>query len=93
MADKILVDGMIVRNPNPKAPTWVKASISFNVGKFIEFADQHQKNGWLNVDMNLSQKGELYASLNEFTPKAHTDAGTAEQPPIINLDGDDEVPF
>jgi len=73
MADeKIFIDGMIIRR-KPKAPNFVKCSLSFKCREFMDFARKYHKNGWLNVDIKLSKGGKLYAELDTFEPKKSAD--------------------
>ena len=67
MADTIFVDGMIVKR-KPKAPDFVKCSLSFKMADFIKFARANHNDGWLNVDIKLSKGGKLYAELDTWKP-------------------------
>lgn len=69
MADIIFIDGMSFFDPPKQAPEYVKGRIGVNVGKFIEFADKHQKNGFLNIEIKESKKGNTYLSLVPYLPK------------------------
>jgi hypothetical protein len=64
--EKTFIAGMIYKAPHPNAPDFVKGSLSIKVSEFSAFAQQHQKEGWLNIDLKESKGGKLYAELNTF---------------------------
>lgn len=66
MADNIFVDGMMFRKPKEGAPEWIKGQISVKFPEFITFAEEHAKNGWLNIDLKKSKEGKLYLALNTY---------------------------
>ena len=77
--DKVFADGMIVKHPHQNAPDFVKAAVSFKLKDFFEFAKQHQKEGWLNVQVKESRGGKLYAELDTFTPSKKEEYDTGMQ--------------
>lgn len=100
MSDKpIYPEGMSFFDPHKNAPDYVKGRISFNVGKFIEWADRHQVNGWLNLDVKTSQKGITYFALNQYKPgeKKAEPKGDDIVPTVQLTEEDDsnnnEIPF
>jgi hypothetical protein len=65
------VDGLIVKAPNPKAPDFVKASISIKVedlGKWLR-AKYSAGEQWVNIDVKEAKSGKWYASVSTFKPK------------------------
>lgn len=88
MADEIeFVDGLIVKAPNPKAPSFVKASISIKVEDLGKWLREKFKAGneWVNIDVKESKGGKWYAALSTFKPKAKGEKEKA---------GDDsDIPF
>lgn len=90
MADKTFIDGLIFKAPRATAPSFVKGSLSVKVEAFAAFAREHQKDGWLNIDLKESKGGKYYAELNTWE-KGKKDSGEAEAG-----DGDpgvDDIPF
>jgi hypothetical protein len=71
--EKIFVDGMMFRNPNPQAPAFIKGDISVNVEKFKDFcvknADYTSEKGWLNITLKESRGGAMYFELNTWKPE------------------------
>lgn len=66
----IFADGIRFIKPSEQTPEWIKGKVSVKVDSFIEFLKKHQnENGWVNIDLRKSQKGELYFALNTFKPK------------------------
>ena len=75
MANDIeFVDGLIVKAPNPKAPSFVKAQISIKVedlGKWLR-EKYKAKQEWVNIDVKESKGGKWYAAVSTFDPKKKT---------------------
>ena len=83
------VDGLIVKAPHAKAPTYVKAAISIKVedlGKWLR-AKYKAGNEWVNIDVKESKAGKWYAAVSTFKPKSKD----ADRP--RDVDPDDDVPF
>jgi hypothetical protein len=64
-------DGLLVKAPNPKAPDFVKATISIKVADLGKWLREKYKKGeeWINLDVKESKKGTWYASVSTFKPK------------------------
>jgi hypothetical protein len=77
MADKIFVNGMMFKLPRDNAPEFVKGSVSVKVDEFIEFAKEHQNNGWVNVDLLIGKSGKPYCALNTWKPEKQENTTTA----------------
>jgi len=103
--DKVFIDGMIFKAPHPKAPDFVKGTLSVKVSEFYVFCQQHQKEGWLNIDLKVSQAGKYYAELNTFKPtqgeagkQGMAQAKAAAEPSrkaaeVVADFPDDDIPF
>ena len=87
MADKDIefVDGLIVKAPNPRAPDFVKASISIKVEDLGKWLREKFKAGeeWVNIDVKESKAGKWYAAVSNFKPKE------ANNNPVSNIRSDD----
>jgi hypothetical protein len=96
MADNIeFVDGLIVKAPNPKAPDFVKASISIKVADLGVWLRAKHKAGeeWVNIDVKESKAGKWYAAVSTYKPKAK-DAEPEPKAPAGKFDDlDDDIPF
>jgi hypothetical protein len=68
MPEPIFADGFIVKKPEG-APDFVKANVSIKVSDFAQFVKDHQKDGWLNIQILESKKGSYYGKLNNYEPK------------------------
>ena len=67
---KIFADGCSFFPPRDNAPSWIKGQLSFRVKDFIEFLEKHKnEKGFVAVDINLSQNGGYYCSLNDWKPR------------------------
>jgi len=64
-------DGLIVKAPNPNAPSFVKASISIKVADLGVWLRGKHKAGeeWVNLDIKEAKSGKWYAAVSTFKPK------------------------
>jgi len=91
--EKIFVNGMIAKR-HPNAPDFVKASLSLKMSELIEFARQHHKDGWLNIQIKESKGGKYYAELDTWEPsQAPQQQAPQQQPEPATVDFDDDIPF
>ena len=61
------IDGLFVKNPRENAPDFVKGSLSILVDKFIPYLkSKANAKGYVNIDLLVSQDGNLYAKLNDW---------------------------
>ena len=73
MEKKILTKGLFFKRPNPKAPEFVKGSLSIKVEEFMQFMNDNQVEGWVNIDLlegkpKGNEQGSYYATLNTWQP-------------------------
>lgn len=67
--EKEFVNGLFV-NRREKAPDFIKASLSFQVDKFLEYLkSKANAKGYVNIDILESREGVLYAKLNDWKPE------------------------
>lgn len=66
MSEPVFLDGLIAKRPHEKAPSFVKARLSFKVDDFIKFLQRYQNKGWVNADLKVSKNGKLYAQLDTW---------------------------
>jgi hypothetical protein len=59
------LDGIIFKLPQPKAPDFVKGSLSIKRDEFIKSL-QGQPDEWVNMDLKVSKAGKGYAQLNTY---------------------------
>jgi hypothetical protein len=69
--DVEFVDGLIVKPPHEKAPSFVKASISIKVEDLGKWLREKYKAGeeWVNIDVKESKGGKWYAAVSNYKPK------------------------
>lgn len=79
-------DGLLVKAPNPKAPSFVKAQISIKVVDLGKWLKEKYKAGdeWINLDVKESKGGKWYASVSKFKPKEMSEK---------SKDDEDQIPF
>ena len=76
--EAIFPKGIIFKKPKDGAPEWIKGHLSFKVDECVPFLQEHEKNGWVNVDIKKSKGGKLYLQLNVW--KGPTDLPPPELP-------------
>lgn len=99
MEEKVFADGFTFKR-NENAPEFVVGRLSIKMDAAIEFIKQHQKNGWINLDVKKARTGNFYLELDTYTPKGGESATEAKQ--ITNKaqspkkpveDSEDDLPF
>lgn len=88
------VDGLIVKAPHPKAPDFVKASISIKVADLGEWLRGKYKAGeeWVNIDVKESKGGKWYAAVSTFKRKEDGAGAPRAAAPKKAL-AEDDIPF
>jgi hypothetical protein len=102
MEEKVFADGFTFKRKE-NAPEFVVGRLSLKVDAAIEFIKQHQKNGWINLDVKKARTGNFYIELDTYTPKGDespTEAKRMTNKPKSQLkmtdevaDDDDGLPF
>ena len=65
------------------SPEFVKGEVSIKVSKAIAWLEQHQKGGWVYLDLKESTGGNLYLELDTWKmPKKEAEPVEREQPPV-----------
>ena len=91
------VDGLLVKAPHPKAPDFVKASISIKVADLGIWLREKHKAGedWVNIDVKEAKSGRWYAAVSKFKK----DTKKPQEQPAENKSGgkfadmDDDIHF
>ena len=66
MADIIFADGFRFENPRENAPSFVKGKLSIKAEEAIKFIQEHESEGWVNIDIKESKGGKLYMALDTY---------------------------
>ena len=95
MADEIeFVDGLLVKPPHERAPSFVKAQISIKVedlGKWLREQYKAGKTDWINIDVKVSNGGKWNAAVNTYKPEAKPEPKAEPKRPTDDLE--DDIPF
>jgi len=97
MSEVKFANGLIVKK-NDKAPDFVLCNLSFKVEEFIQFLKENQKDGWVNVSINKSQKGSYYGKVETWQKPAQVPPNESVRPiiggiPEIDNGVRDDLPF
>lgn len=96
--ERIFADGFIFKRSD-KAPEFVIGNVSIKVDEAITFLKNHEKKGWVNLQIKKGRSGNPYFELDTYEPTQKQEAPAEEQAPTINDDvaaseeDDGELPF
>jgi hypothetical protein len=81
------VDGLIVKAPHEKAPSYVKANISIKVEDLGKWLRGKYKAGdeWVNIDVKEAKSGKWYCAVSTFKPKKAQGGGADEDIPFAPI--------
>lgn len=68
MEEKLFADGFSFKR-NENAPEFVVGRLSVKLDDAIRFMKQHEKNGWINLNVKKARTGNFYLELDTYTPK------------------------
>lgn len=101
MEEKVFANGFSFKR-SENAPEFVVGRLSMKVDEAIAFIKEHQKNGWINLNVKKARTGNFYIELDTYTPQggeSPTEAkrmpNKAQSPETSNKEvlWDDEPPF
>lgn len=51
------------------SPDFVVGRMSVKVAEAVDFLGQYERNGWVNLDVKMSRKGNYYVELDQYIPQ------------------------
>lgn len=96
--EKIFADGFSFKR-NENAPDFVVGRLSLKVEDAIAFIREHDKRGWVNLNIKTARSGNHYVELDTYEPKGEGKAADAKPTPkatkkkAVAVDDDEELPF
>lgn len=94
--EKIFADGFSFKR-NENAPDFVVGRLSMKADEAIAFIRQHEKKGWVNLNIKTARSGNHYVELDTYEPKgqpAQAAAPASKSKSKKAADDDDgELPF
>jgi hypothetical protein len=98
--DKIFADGFSFKR-NENAPSFVVGRLSLKCDDAVAFIREHQKNGWVNLNIKTARSGNHYVELDTYEapqggkPKAEEKSAPAPQAPpkVAEPEDDGDLPF
>jgi len=79
MSDNKFISGLIIKEPNERAPDYVKARLSIKREELIAWL-QSEQGEWINADIKVSQGGKWYAAVDDWKPEQQRQARGGERP-------------
>ena len=67
MVEKVFVDGLLAKQPNERAPEWVKCNLSIKRADLAAWLAT-QPAEWINVQVCESKGGKWYAEVDTWKP-------------------------
>lgn len=99
MTDKIFADGFIAKR-HDNAPDFVIVGLSVKVSEAVEFLQQNESNGWVNLQVKQSKTGKYYVELDTWRPTQGdaakggiVEANRALRETAVSDFDDTEIPF
>lgn len=102
--EKIFADGFSFKR-NENAPDFVVGRLSVKIDDGIAFMKQHEKNGWVNLNIKTARSGNHYVELDTFEPKGSSGSGKEpvnspkqksprpKKQEVVDSNDDGELPF
>jgi len=95
--EKNFAEGFVFKR-NEKAPEFVVGKLSVKVDEAITWLKNNTKNGWVNIDVKKSQKGNFYMELDTWeNPNANNttakEAVAKKAEVLSDSENDDDLPF
>lgn len=88
--EKIFADGFSFKRQE-NAPDFVIGRLSMKVEDAIAFIRQHEKRGWINLNIKTARSGNHYVELDTYEPKAKEESTPEKKAPAKK--GKEELPF
>lgn len=100
--EKIFADGFSFKR-NEKAPDFVVGRLSMKADEAVAFIRQHEKGGWVNLNIKTARSGNHYVELDTYEPtsgmkpqekqEAKPIQKTKAPEPEVEDDEEGELPF
>ena len=101
--EKIFADGFSFKR-NEKAPDFVVGRLSMKVDEAVAFIRQHEKGGWVNLNIKTARSGNYYVELDTYEPtqggaKPQSESKPKVEPtkkkaePEVEDEDDDDAPL
>lgn len=75
--EKIFADGFSFKR-SENAPDFVVGRLSMKVDEAIAFMKQHEKRGWINLNIKTARSGNAYVELDTYEPKGAQEEATSK---------------
>ena len=95
--EKIFADGFIFKR-NENAPDFVVGRLSMKADEAIAFIRQHDKKGWVNLNIKTARSGNHYVELDTYEPKGQAEQASApasksKPKKAVEKEDNEELPF
>jgi hypothetical protein len=88
--EKVFADGFSFKR-SENAPDFVVGRLSLKTDEAIAFIKQHDKRGWVNLNIKTARSGNHYVELDTFEPKkTDNDSAPASK---SNSKSKEDLPF
>ena len=95
--EKIFADGFSFKR-NENAPDFVVGRLSMKAEEAIAFIRQHEKRGWVNLNIKTARSGNHYVELDTYEPKGQAEQASApasksKPKKTVEKEDNEELPF
>jgi hypothetical protein len=90
--EKIFANGFSFKR-SEKAPDFVIGRLSMKADEAVAFIREHEKNGWVNVNIKKARTGNFYVELDTY--ESSKDGAKAESKPAKAAEAEEQedLPF
>jgi hypothetical protein len=93
---KTFANGFIFKR-NDNAPDFVVGKLSIKAQDAIMFINQHNKKGWLNLDIKKSKEGKFYMELDTYEVKESNESNPEVKKRVVKKEDkitiSEDLPF
>ena len=76
--EKVFADGFLFKR-RENAPEFVVGNVSVKCKEAVAFMKEHNKDGWLNLNIMQAKSGKYYMELDTFVPKKATSPSSDDE--------------
>lgn len=77
--EKIFAEGFSFKR-NEKAPDFVVGRLSLKVEEAVAFVRDHEKSGWVNLNIKTARSGNYYIELDTYEPPKGNSPAQSKSP-------------
>ncbi len=85
--EKVFAKGFVFKKRD-NAPDFVVGSVSIKVDEAMQFIDENNFNGWVNLNIAMGRSGKYYIELDTWQPKGWADTQASDAKMVAKNNSD-----